>query len=141
MTTINAPLLDDTKSDADLEALKIFFDEKAGDIRSIIAEVNNLIAERRQINCELLHEIEQEIARAKQHLYELEQWHLEKWPDKNTFEREIQKLEQDKRRERVEVWRDLANLRKELLNYQRELNDIQRRVRLIQVTGTRGDLL
>jgi len=113
--------------------LEKYFEEKINDVKEIIQSLKAMIKERQKMSKELYKEIDMDLEMAKMQLFELPDgdFNLDKWPSKDTWEKEILKLEEDKRAEVVARWRDVVNLKRELMMYKRELNELQRKVRLI----------
>lgn len=97
-----------------------------------IKELGKLIEDRRKINKKVLTELGQEILKAKTLAMRGSPTTLEDHITDPQSEHEALKLEKTKILERVELWRDIKELRKELIYLEEKLNELERQNELLR---------
>jgi hypothetical protein len=110
-------------------------------LKSTITELLSEITQRELINNNISDKIDQEIFDQENNLQILRQKGfgyafdnlLTRQRLESQLEDSIQDLEQEKRKERVECWRDLMNLKKDLLSAFREYWNLVKRRELLEV--------
>ena len=130
-------------SETKLDVFQTMVAGKIGDIRSAINEIDEEIKQRKDIDSEVLEEIQGDILAVRNRMLEVEQFsgsiHGEHpFPKIDVLERELVELQGQKRNETVSCWRDLTALRREIRAYMKELNDLMRKAELVKNEGSRG---
>lgn len=120
--------------------LEQIISDKAKILKSTITELLSEITQRESINTDISDKIDQEIFDQENNLQILRQKGFRYAFDnlltrqrlESQIEGSIQDLEQEKRKERVECWRDLMNLKKDLLSAFREYWNLVKRRELLE---------
>ena len=137
--TIGNPLFSKNRSKNSL--LEQIISDKTKILKSTITELLSEITQRELINNDISDKIDQEIFSQKNNLQILRQKGfgyafdnlLTRQRLESQLEDSIQDLEQEKRKERVECWRDLMNLKKDLLSAFREYWNLAKRRELLEL--------
>ena len=137
--TIDNPLLSKNRFKNSL--LEQIISDKTKILKSTITELLSEITQRELINNNISDKIDQEIFDQENNLQILRQKGfgyafdnlLTRQRLESQLEDSIQDLEQEKRKERVECWRDLMNLKKDLLSAFREYWNLVKRRELLEV--------
>ena len=121
--------------------LEQIISDKTKILKSTITELLSEITQRESINSDISDKIDQEIFDQENNLQILRQKGFGYVFDnllirqrlESQLEDSIQDLEQEKRKERVECWRDLMNLKKDLLSSFREYWNLVKRRELLEI--------
>jgi hypothetical protein len=136
--TIDNPLFSKNRSKNSL--LEQIISDKTKILKSTITELLSEITQREMINNDISDKIDQEIFDQENNLQILRQkgfgYAFDNLLIRQRLESQqadsIQDLEQEKRKERVECWRDLMNLKKDLLSAFREYWNLVKRRELLE---------
>ncbi len=122
-------------SDKGTSALERIFSDKTRTLKASVKALLDEIETRENLDKHLIEEIEEEITQQSNHLVHLKR--LEASPFLETFmaakkliikiEDKILNLEQEKRKEKLECWRDLMFLKKYLMSSLKEYWDLVKR--------------
>lgn len=109
--------------------------EKARCLTDILSQIRVDIESRRQLSTDVLDGISKHYCYLKTKLYELQTWAIgfnrSVEGRRSKLEIQLDALNQESRREQVESWRDVAQLKEEFRKWFKQYRDLLQRVRII----------
>jgi hypothetical protein len=112
-----------TSSDKINDIMKDIQSEKITALKRVIDEINELIAERRALSEKIILEINDISAKVDSMLMQIPSASPENYRERMTLKEKQIMVEETKVKERVECWRDVANLKRELRERIKEFVD------------------
>jgi len=106
-------------------------EDKLQFLRESIAEVEEQLGLRKEQKQALIDDIDQQICEVKSSIYALDHFGDMRNPPqmnqrRNHLEKEIKKLEREKRQQELDYWRDITALQKELRQLKKEYRAVKR---------------
>lgn len=109
--------------------------DKVDSLADILSDINRRIRERYQISDHVVDLIGRHYRYIKTKLFEMNQWPVNGTKAielrRSGLEGTLDTLLNEQRREQVQCWQDVADLRRELWKWFKEYSDVMQRVRLV----------
>jgi hypothetical protein len=125
-----------TRADApERDALEDLLQEKVGTLSDTLSQIEHDIKSRQHLSQYLLADISQHYSYLKTKLYDLDNWQFGRNRSIETrrskLEAQLDALNQEKRQEQLQCWRDTAQLTKEFRDWFKQYRDLLHRVNII----------
>ena len=117
------------------DSLENLLQEKVDSLSEILAQIDRDIKSRNDLSKEVIEQIDQHYRYLKTKYYELQEWMFgrNRWVElrRSALEKQLDVLNQEKRQEQVQCWRDIAQLTREFRDWFKQYCDLMQRIKII----------
>jgi hypothetical protein len=123
------------QKDKQSDSLEYLFQDKVDSLSEILAQIDRDIKSRNDLSKDVIEQIDQHYRYIKTKYYELQQWMFghNRWVEqrRSALERQLDALDQEKRQEQIQCWRDIAQLTREFRDWFKQYCDLMQRIKII----------
>jgi hypothetical protein len=118
-----------------IDSLEYLLQQKVDSLSDILAQIDRDIKSRDNLSKEVIEQIDHDYRYIKTKYFELEQWMFghNRWVEqrRSALENQLDTLNQEKRQEQVQCWRDIAQLTREFRDWFKQYRDLMQRIKII----------